>query len=191
MGRLVEENTFTIIEGIEVSSGVLLVHCLSSDLLGDHVSNDTHHGSTTVVDLSIQLAGLLSGVKDVSSEVSNSVVTIVLRCRPPGDLHESNKGKDLCKSSVGNREDSINSGGNVGELQVVGRRDVSVENNVVVVDDASDDGSHGNTSVLALDSSATFESLGLGLDPTKRIKDTKRLGGTDLKLIDIQRSGGL
>jgi hypothetical protein len=29
----------------------------------------------------------------------------------------------------------------------------------------------------------------LGLDPTKRVENTKGLGGTDFKLIDIQGSG--
>jgi hypothetical protein len=50
---------------------------------------------------------------------------------------------------------------------------------VVIVDDDTDNGSHGNTSVLALDSSATLEGLGLGLDPAKGIIDTKRLSDSE------------
>jgi hypothetical protein len=68
---------------------------------------------------------------------------------------------------------------------------VSIESDVVVVDDDSNDGSHGNTSVLALDGTTTLEGLGFSLEPSKRIIDTKRGGDTDLELIDIQGSGGL
>ena len=92
------------------------------------------------------------------------------------------------KSGGGDGTDSISTKRNVGELQVVGGGQVAIENNVVVVNDDTNNGSHGNTSVLALNSSATFEGLGLGLDPSKRIENTKGLGGTDLKLIDIQGS---
>jgi len=191
VGNLVEKNSFTIVEGVEVTCGVLLVHGLSCDLFSNHVSHDAHHGSTSVVDLSIQLACLFSGVKDISSEVTDSVVSIVLGCRQPCDLNESDECKDLGKSGIWDTEEAINSGRNIRELQVVGRRNVSIEHNVVVVDDASNDGSHRNTSVLAFHSSATFEGLRLSRDPTKRIENTKGLGGTNLELIHLQGRGGL
>ena len=94
-----------------MSGGVLLIHSLSSDLFGHHVSDDTHHSSTSVVDLGVQLAGLLCGIKDVSSEVTDSVVTIVLGCRPPCNLNKTDEGKDLGKSSTWDREESVNSSG--------------------------------------------------------------------------------
>ena len=43
------------------------------------------------------------------------------------------------------------------------------QNNVVVVNNASNNGSHGNTSVLTLNGTTTFESLRLGIKPSKRI----------------------
>ena len=207
-----------------MSSSVLFVHGLSGKLFSNHVSEDTHHGGTSVVDLGVQLASLLSGVKDVSSEVTNSVVTIVLGSGPPGNLNESNEGKDLGKSSSGNGGNSGHTSGNIRELQVVGRGNVSakeeervrfvalrviliswnrlffysllkqflpVEDNVVVVDDGSNNGSHGNTSVLSLNSPTTFEGLGLSVDPSKRIEDSEGLGGSNFELIDLQGGGGL
>jgi hypothetical protein len=191
MRCLVEEDTLAIVEGVEVSCSVLLVHSLSGDLLGDHVSDDTAHSSTSVVDLGVQLAGLLRWVKDVSTEVTNSVVTIVLGCGPPCNLDETDESKDLGKSSSGNREDSVDTSGDIRELQVVGGGDVSIEGDVVVVDDASNNGSHSNTSVLALDSTTAFEGLGLGIHPSEGIEDTEGLGGSKLELIDVQGSGGL
>jgi len=185
------EESLAIVEWVEVSSGVLLVHCLSSELLGDHVSDDSHHSSTSVVDLGVQLAGLLLWVEDVSAEVTNSVVTIVLGCWPPGDLDESKEGQDLGESGGWDGEDSVNSGWDVGELQVVGWGDVSIKDDVVVVDDASDNGSHGNTSVLALDGTAALEGLWLALDPAKWIEDTEWLSDTELELVDIEGGGGL
>ena len=174
-----------------MASGILLVHGLPCDLFGDHVSDNAHHSGTSVVDLSVQLAGLFSWVKDVSSEVTDSVVPIVLRSGPPSDLNETDESKDLGKSSIWDTEDTINSSRNIRELQVIGWRDVSIENNVVIVDDAPDDSRHGNTSVLTFDSSAAFEGLGLSFDPSKRIEHTKGLSSTNLELIDFQGGGGL
>jgi hypothetical protein len=102
-----------------VSSGVLLVHGLAGQLLGNHVSKDSHHGGAAVVDLNIQLAGLLFGVFDVGSEVTNTVVSVVLGGRHPGQLDKGEEGKDLGKSGSGDGTDTVSSGGDVGELQVV------------------------------------------------------------------------
>ena len=162
-----------------MAGGVLLIHGLASELLGNHVSDDTHHGGTSVVQLNVELAGLLFRVSDVGSEVSDSVVSVVLGGRHPGELDKSEEEEDLGKSGRRDGEDSSNSGRNVRELQVVGRGKVSIEDNVVVVDDGSDDGGHSNTSVLAFDGTTTFEGLRLGLEPSKRIVDTKRLSDTE------------
>jgi hypothetical protein len=164
---------------------------LASDLLGNHVSHDIHHSSTSVVELGVELAGLLYGVKDIATEVTDSVVTIVLGCHPPCNLDETNESKDLGKSCTWDSEDSVNTSGDIRKLQVVGGGDVSIEDNVVVVDDATNNGSHGNTSMLALDSTTAFEGLWFSHHPAKRIEDTKGLGSTKLELIDVQSCGGL
>jgi hypothetical protein len=174
-----------------VSSRVLLVHSLSGDALRNHVSKDSHHSSTSVVKLSIKLAGLLLGVLDVISEPSNSVVSIVLGSRHPCELHKSSEEKDLKKSSGGDSTDSVNSGGNISELKVGGRGKVSVEGDVVVVDNASYNSSHGNTSVLTLNSTTTLEVLGLSIEPSERIVDSKGIGSSKLELVYIKRGGDL
>mmetsp|Transcript_54920 Transcript_54920/g.64212 ORF Transcript_54920/g.64212 Transcript_54920/m.64212 type:complete len:177 (+) Transcript_54920:85-615(+) len=115
------EYTLSITERRNVSSGVLLVHGLSGKLLANHVSDDTQHSSTAVVKLNIQFAGLLFGVLDVFTEPSYTVISIVLGGRKPRKLNKTEEKKDLGKSSGGNSEDSINSGGDVRKLKVVGR----------------------------------------------------------------------
>ena len=94
-------------------------------------------------------------------------------------------------SSSWDLEKAGSTGGDIRELQVVGWGKVSIEDDVVVVGDDTNNGSHGDTSVLALDGTTAFEGLGLSIEPSKRIKDTKRGGGADLELIDIQSGGSL
>jgi len=166
------EDTLAITEGRDVSSSVLLVHGLASEDLSNHVAHDTHLGSTAVVELNIELAGLLLRVLDVSAEVPNTIVTVVLGRRHPGELDKGEESKDLGKTSGGDGTDSVNASGDIRELEVVGGGKVSIEDNVVVVDDGANDGSHGNTAVLALDSTTALEGLRLGLKPAKGIKDT-------------------
>lgn len=161
---------------------VLLVHSLSSELLNNHVAHDAQHSGTAIVELGIKLAGLLLGIEDVAAEVSAAVVTVVLGSGEPGELNESNDKDDLGKASGGDREESVKSGGDVGELKVVGRGDVAIEHNVVVVDDGTNDGSHRNASVLALDGTATLEVLWLSVHPSERIEDAEGLGGADLQI---------
>ena len=64
---------------------------------------------------------------------------------------------------------------------------------MVVVDDGSNNGSHGNTSVLALDGTTTLEGLRLSLEPSERIVDSEGLGDTELELADSKSGlgGGL
>ena len=85
--------------------------------------------------------------------------------------------------------DAVNSGGDVGELEVSRLGKVAIEDNVVVVDDGTDDGSHGNAAVLALDGTTTLEGLGLGLEPAEGIVDAEGLGDTELELRDGEVGG--
>ena len=177
------EDTLSITEGGDVSGGVLFVHGLSSHNLDNHVTHDTHHSGTSVVKLNVELAGLLSGVLDVVTEPSDSVVSVVLGGRHPGKLNKGEEEKNLEKSGSGDGTDSINTGGDIGEFKVGRGGKVSVEDDVVVVDNSSHNGSHGNTSVLALDGTTTFEGLRLSVQPSERIVDSKRGGGSKLKLV--------
>ena len=170
-----------------MSSSVLLVHGLSSELLSDHVAHDAHHSSTAVVDLNIELAGLLLGVEDVATEVANTVITVVLGGWEPCELNEADKGNDLGKTGGRDGENAVDASGDVGELKVVGGGEVSIENNVVVVDNGTDDGSHCNTAVLALDSTTALEGLRLGVEPSKGVEDTKGLSNTELSTGRVPR----
>lgn len=120
----------------------------SSHLLSNHVAEDSHHGGAAVVELGVELAGLLLGVLDVGSEVSDAIVSVVLGRRQPGELDEGAEGEDLGEAGGGDGEEPGDSGGDVGELEVVGGGEVAVELDVVVVDDGTDDGGHGNATVL-------------------------------------------
>ena len=185
------EDTLAVSEGVDVSGGVLLVHCLSGELFGNHVSEDTHHSSTSVVQFNIELAGLLFGVSDFTSPVSNTVVSVVLGGRHPCQLNKSNEEEDLGKSLGGDGGNSGHTSGDIRELQAGGGGKVSIEDNVVVVDDGTDNGSHSNTSVLALNSTTTLECLWFGLEPSKRVENTEGLGDTKLKLADSKGGRGL
>ena len=80
--------------------------------------------------------------------------------------------------------DAVNTGGDVGELEVSRLGKVAIEDKVVVVDDGTDDGSHGNAAVLALNGTTTLEGLGLSLEPAEGIVNAERLGDTKLELRD-------
>jgi hypothetical protein len=89
-------------------------------------------------------------------------------------------------------EDSLDTSGDIRELQAVRGGEVSIEDDVVVVGDASNNGHHGNTSVLALDSTTALEGLRFAIHPAKGIKNTEGLSSSSkLELIDVQGGGGL
>ena len=93
------EDTLAVTEGGNMAGGVLLVHGLASEDLSDHVAHDTHHSGTAVVDLNVELAGLVLRVEDVRAEVSDAVVAVVLGGGHPGELDKSEESKDLEKTS--------------------------------------------------------------------------------------------
>ena len=139
----------------------------------DHDAQDAHHGGTAVVELGIQLAGLLLGVLDGITEPADAVVTVVLGGGHPGELDKGEEEKDLEEAGGRDGADSVDTVGDVGEFEVGRGAEVSVELDVVVVDDGSEDSSHGDAAVLALDGTTTLEGLGLGVQPAKRIVDTE------------------
>lgn len=134
----------------------------------------------SLVDLSIQLAGLFFVVQ-IFSEPSNTVHASSTRA----------KKKRICKSpALGMARIPSTPVGTSENLRFCGGGKVSIESDMVIVDNHTYNSSHGNTSVLAFDSSATLEGLGLSFEPIKRIINTKRGGDTDLEFIYVQGSGG-
>jgi hypothetical protein len=104
-----------------MASGVLLVHGLSSDSLGSKVSDDSHHGGTSVVKLNIKLADLLLWVNDFGTEVTDSVVSVVLGGRHPCKLNKGEESKDLGDSGSWDGEESLDAGRDIRELPVIVR----------------------------------------------------------------------
>ena len=174
-----------------MSRSGLLVQALSSeDLLGDNTGNG-HHGGATVVEFGVLLTNLLGRflfpVVDLSKP--DSVVTIKLGGRPPGKLNESQKDDDLGKSSRWDLEKSTNTRVDIGELQVVGWRQVSIESPLVVVNESAKHGHHGNTTVLSLDGSVSGEFLVIS-DISKRVEETKGGSGTNFLFRNLKSSAG-
>ena len=165
---------------------VLLVHGLTGDALNNHVAHDAQHGGTAVIELDIELAGLILGIGDVRAEVSDAVVSVVLGSRHPGELDKGEEGEDLRNSSGGDREEAADTVGDVGELEAGRGGEISVELNVVVVDDGAEEGSHADTAVLTLNGAAALEGLGLGVEPSEGIVDAEGLGDTELELRDSE-----
>ena len=174
-----------------MTRGGLFVKRLSGkNFLGDD-SGNTHHGGTSVVKFGVLLTDLLGWflfpVVDLSKP--DTVVTIKLGCWPPGKLNESHEDDDLGKSGRWDLEKSTNTGVDIGELKVVGWGKVSIENPLVVVDESSGHGHHGNTSVLAFDGTVTGEFFVIS-DVSKRIEESKRSGGTNFLLGNLKSSAG-
>jgi len=182
----------SVSEGAEVSRRGLLGEVLSGNNLVDEGSKDTHHSSTSVVELSIPLSDLLGWllvpVVDVSKP--DTVVSVKLGGGPPGELNESAEKDDLKKTGRGNLEKTSNSRVDIGEFKSLGRAEVSIEGPLVVVDEGSEHGHHSNTAVLLLNSTVTREFLLIG-DVSKRIKEAKRGNSTNLHVGVNSHEGGL
>mmetsp|Transcript_21347 Transcript_21347/g.59345 ORF Transcript_21347/g.59345 Transcript_21347/m.59345 type:complete len:228 (-) Transcript_21347:59-742(-) len=187
------EESLSVTEWRPVSGCGLLVQVLAGEDLLDEDSGDCGHGSTSVVELGVLLADLLAWlllpVVDLSE--SDTVVSVELGCWPPGELDESCDEDDLGESGGWDLEESSDTAVDVGELDVVGWGKVSIEGPLVVVDESSEHGHHGDASVLALDGTTALEGLWLSLQPSKWIEDTEWLSDTKLELADLEGRGGL
>ena len=133
----------------------VLSKSLSLDSFLDHGAENSQHGSTSLVQFKVEL-GLEFFSFQSLSQVAGSVVSRVVRGVPDASLHESNGQKDLEQSSSRDGEDSGETIRDVGELDAEGRGEVSRELDSGVVDKHTNDGNHGNTSVLALNGTTTL-----------------------------------
>mmetsp|Transcript_53836 Transcript_53836/g.80340 ORF Transcript_53836/g.80340 Transcript_53836/m.80340 type:complete len:215 (-) Transcript_53836:96-740(-) len=182
------EVSLSITERRHVKGRELFSKVLSSEnFLGDNSSNG-HHGGTSVVKLSVLLTDFLSWflVPVVDLSKSNTVVPIQLGCRPPSKLDEPANQNDLGKTSSRKLEKASNSRVDIRELEVVRWGHVSIERPLVVVDKSSEHGHHGNASVLALNSTVTNE-FGFIRNVSKRIEESKRSGGSNIRGLEESR----
>merc|ERR1711935_923203 len=151
-----------------------------------HGASDTKHGGTSVLDLDIKCAVTFIGVLDLGSEgVSSgdgpgrSIVTSwkvlwtssvlsgghgdgLSNCSEKSDLGQA-QSRDVGKS--GEAHTVLHDGV---KRSFSGKIHRSWEGNVELLDQHTDEGSHGDTSVLDLDGTATGEGVGI-LSKTKRI----------------------
>jgi len=154
-----------------------------------HATGDTKHGGTSVLDLNIEgtvtglrvfdLVRVSSGDGSGGSVVTSRKVlgsTGVLSGRHGDGLGNSSEKKDLDKSEGrdgGQGREShtvVHDGGERNfSLKVKGSREGDVE----FLDHHTDEGSHGDTSVLDLDGTTTGEGVGI-LSKSKRIEKVKR-----------------
>ncbi len=172
-----------------------------------HASGNTKHGSTSVLDLNIEstVAGLW--VLDLARVSSwdgtwGSIVTSwkvlgssgVLSGRHGDGLGESSEEKDLNQSEgrdVGKSGETHTIGQDGVERNISGKIQRSWESDAEFLDHHTNEGSHGDTSVLDLDGTTTGEGVGI-LSKAKRIEKVERTG-VDTKTIGragISEDGG-
>jgi hypothetical protein len=169
----------------------------SSKLLVYHKSKDSHHSSTSVVQLDSTLGKLGLLIEGVPSEVKSSVTEVSGGLSISGNiLHDeelkaSYECDDLKKTSLG---DSLNSSPAVGDgvEGVSGVVNVSGKVDASTVDDVSEESKLTNTSVLDLNITEAVETLLVSIvKKSKRIEESKRRLNSELTLESVKSSGGL
>ena len=167
---------------------------ISSELLVDHESKDAQHSGTAVVELDATLEELGLLIERVPSEVDVTVPEVTNELSGLGtiglvlhdeELKKTNEKKNLSSSSRGDGVRSSDGGETVGERveRVSSSVDRSREVESGTGGDLSEEGKHGNTSVLDLDVSETVELLLVGIvKESKRIVEAKRRLDTKLAL---------
>mmetsp|Transcript_77040 Transcript_77040/g.151083 ORF Transcript_77040/g.151083 Transcript_77040/m.151083 type:complete len:207 (-) Transcript_77040:81-701(-) len=176
----------------QVARSDLFCQCLSSDSLANQCTHDTQHGSTSLVELHIQLVLQFITLQEVGNKgasISDTVISRVVGSRPDSQFTNTAEEEDLGNTGKGNREKSVHAIGNVREADAQFLGEVSGEFDSGVVEQHTNNGSHGNTAVLAFDGSATFKvgmesgevaSGVLGrVQPSQRIIQTQRSSYTN------------
>ena len=188
------EETLAIAEGVEVGGGGLLSKGLTSDDLMSDGADDASHGGAAVVELGVALTKLALRLllPVVPGADADAVVSVKLGGGPPGELDEAADKEDLEEASGGDLEEAADTRIDVGELEILGFGQVSVEDNEVIVDEGSGHGHHGNTAVLALDGAVADEGI-LISDVTEGVEEAEGGDGTELlvKLGGGKGGGGL
>jgi len=172
----------------------------SSELLVDHKSKNSHHGSTSVVQLNGTFGELGLRVELVPTEVKSSVAEVTDELAFSSDilhdekLEETNKGDNLSKSGSGDGIRSRNGGPAVREgvegvssvVNVSGKVDSGTGN------DVSKESKLSNTSVLDLDVTEAVEALLISIiEESKGVEESKRGLGTELRLEGVKGGSGL
>ena len=171
-----------------------------SELFVDHKSEDSHHGGTAVVkldgtllELGLLIEGVPSQVNVSVTEVTDELVSGSRNILHETNFEESNEGDHLDKSGSrdGVRSDKGGNSVRVGVESISGVVDASRKVDSTTGGDLSKEGKHTNTSVLDLDVSETVElCLVTVFNESKRIEESKRRLGTELRRESLEGGGG-
>mmetsp|Transcript_3045 Transcript_3045/g.8595 ORF Transcript_3045/g.8595 Transcript_3045/m.8595 type:complete len:218 (-) Transcript_3045:42-695(-) len=169
-----------------------------SQLLVDHEGEDSHHGGTALVELDGALLELGLLVEGVPAEVEGVVAEVTDEFSSgdvlhDGELEEANEGDQLSDSGTLDGVEGGEAVWHIGEGEA-GVVDVSWEADSGLLDQVSDDGEHGDASVLDLDVTEAVELLLVSVsDEAERIEESERGLGAELVLegLDGGGAGGL
>merc|ERR1712137_493067 len=124
----------------QVSGSDLLSKSLAGNNFSNHSTEDSKHGSTSLVDFHVELVLEFISFKNIWDErttVSSSIVSRVIGCWPDGELHNSDSEDNLGKSSNRKGEQSVDTVRNIGETNSELLGEVSWELNISVVEEHS------------------------------------------------------
>mmetsp|Transcript_58324 Transcript_58324/g.138798 ORF Transcript_58324/g.138798 Transcript_58324/m.138798 type:complete len:203 (-) Transcript_58324:29-637(-) len=166
-----------------------------SELFVDHKTEDSHHGGTSVVELDGTLLHLLFLIEIIPSVIDGSGAEISDEFTGSGvvthdEFQNQDEGDKLDLSSLRDGSHGGGSGRDVGE-GCSGEINVTRKTDSGVFDEESNNGKHGNTSVLQLGVSELVETfLGNVVEHTKRIEESKWWLGSKLILEGLEGGGG-
>ncbi len=162
----------------------------------DHEGQDSHHSGTSVVQFNSTLLQLGILVEGVPAVVKGSVAEITREFGFSGDilhdgkLQKADEGNNLADTASTDIVEGSESVSDIRETKslVV---DASRKTDSGFGDKVTEDGKHGDTSVLEFDVSKTgelgFVTIG---NKSKRIEESKRRLGTELTLEGVEGGGG-
>jgi hypothetical protein len=164
---------------------------VSFNLFVHHESENTHLGSTSVVQLDGTLLELGLGSEVVPAEVEGSITEVTFELSSSSDilhdekLEDSNEKDHLSESSCGDGIRARDSGKAIWVVRegIAGKVNVSRQVESGTGDDLSKEGKHTNAAVLELNVTKAFE-LGLVTvsDKTERVVEAKRFLSTKFSL---------
>mmetsp|Transcript_3035 Transcript_3035/g.4434 ORF Transcript_3035/g.4434 Transcript_3035/m.4434 type:complete len:222 (-) Transcript_3035:165-830(-) len=156
------------------------------DLFGSNHTKNSKHGKTSILNFDVEGTQLFGGlVIHGDTEVSGTKVTGLLALALlDGNLVNTNHNGNLDPSQKWDSFQGTKTIGDIGEFQVHGRRQVSIEMDVLD-GKLSQGSSHGNTSVLQLDRTVVEEVIFGGtvrtiLNKSKGIEESNRGKNTNL-----------
>lgn len=179
----------------QVTRSDLFGQSLSGNCFSDQGAHDTHHSGTSLVEFHIQLVLQFITFQKVGNKgasVSGSVVSRVVGSRPDSQLTYPGEEEDLGNTGKGNGEKSHHTIRDIRESNSHFLGKVSREFDSSVVEQHSDNGSHGNASMFALDSPTALEVGVEGrkfaggvlgrVQPSQRIVEAQRSGNTERRI---------